>query len=79
MNQHKDNIRFTFDCPVGLHTVAKMKASAQKQSMKDYVIGLMAKDIAENPVNFLADKSFKKELKKILHDDAELMEKLSKR
>ena len=79
MSAHKDVIRFTFDCPVDLHTVAKMKASALHQSMKDYLIGLLAKDAMENPPKYLDNKSFKKELKTILKDDAELMQKLSDR
>lgn len=79
MSPHKDVIRFTFDCPIDLHTVAKMKASALHQSMKDYLIGLLAKDAVENPPKYFDNKSFKKELKKILQDDAELMQKLSDR
>ena len=54
-----------------------MKASALKQSMKDYLIGLLAKDAVKNPPKLLDEKAFKKELKRILHDDAELMQKLS--
>ena len=79
MSAHKDVVRFTFDCPIDLHTVAKMKASALHQSMKDYLIGLLAKDAVENPPKYLDNKSFKKELKNILQDDAELMQKLSDR
>lgn len=79
MSAHKDNVRFTFDCPSELHTAAKMKASALKQSLKDYLIGLLAKDAIENPPKFVNDKSFKKELQKLLHLDADLMKKLSKR
>ena len=79
MSSQKAVIRFTFDCPVDLHTSAKMRASSLKQSMKDYLIGLLAKDAIENPPKFLDNKSFKKELKKILQDDAKLMQKLSDR
>jgi hypothetical protein len=79
MSAQKDVVRFTFDCPIDLHTVAKMKASALHQSMKDYLIGLLAKDAVENPPKYLDNKSFKKELKNILHDDDELMRKLSDR
>lgn len=79
MSAQKDVVRFTFDCPVDLHTIAKMKASALKQSMKDYLIGLLAKDAVENPPKYLDNKSFKKELKKILEDDSELMKELSDR
>ncbi len=79
MSAHKDVIRFTFDCPIDLHTVAKMKASALHQSMKDYLIGLLAKDAVENPPKYLDNKAFKKEIKNILQDDAELMQKLSDR
>lgn len=80
MSTHKEEVvRFTFDCPVDLHTMAKMKASALKKSMKEYFIGLLAKDVVENPPKFVDDKTFKKELLKVLHNDKELMEKLSKR
>lgn len=79
MSAHKDVIRFTFDCPIDLHTMAKMKASALHQSMKDYLIGLLAKDAVENPPKYVDSKSFKKQLKHILQDDAELMQKLSDR
>ncbi len=79
MSAHKDVVRFTFDCPTDLHTVAKMKASALHQSMKDYLIGLLVKDAVENPPKYLDNESFKKELKNILQDDAELMQKLSDR
>ena len=79
MSAHKDVIRFTFDCPIDLHTIAKMKASALHQSMKDYLIGLLAKDAVENPPKYLDSKSFKKQLKNILQDDAELIQKLSDR
>ena len=79
MSAHKDVIRCTFDCPVDLHTVAKMKAAALHQSMKDYLIGLLAKDAIENPPKYLDNKSFKKELKNMLQDDHELMQKLSDR
>ncbi len=79
MSAHKDVIRFTFDCPIDLHTIAKMKASALHQSMKDYLIGLLAKDAVENPPKYFDSKSFKKQLKNILQDDAELMQKLSDR
>jgi hypothetical protein len=78
MSTHKNVIRFTFDCPIELHTAAKMKALALKQSLKDYLIGLLAKDAVRNPPKFLDEKAFKKELKKILHDDTELMQKLSR-
>ena len=60
MSGHKDVIRFTFDCPIDLHTIAKMKASALHQSMKDYLIGLLAKDAVENPPKYLDSKYFKK-------------------
>ncbi|MEI8365859.1 MAG: hypothetical protein WCF65_05510 [Parachlamydiaceae bacterium] len=79
MSAHKDVIRFKFDCPIDLHTVTKMKASALHQSMKDYLIGILAKDAVENPPKYLDNKSFKKELKIILQDDTELMQKLSDR
>ena len=79
MSLHEDTVRFTFDCPVNLHSFAKVKASASHQSMKDYLIGLLAKDAVEQPIKFLSNKSFDKELKKILHGDAKLQKKLADR
>ena len=77
MSTRKEVIRFTFDCPIELHAVAKMKASALKQSLKDYLIGLLAKDAAKKTSKFLDEKAFKKELKKIIRDDSELMTHLT--
>ena len=79
MSTQKENIRFTFDCPSDLHTIAKMKASALKQSMREYLVSLLVKDAMENPPKFLDPKVFKKELKKILEDDSDLMRKLADR
>jgi hypothetical protein len=80
MESHeKETIRFTFDCPTDLHSIAKMKASASKQSLKEYLIGLIVKDISENPPRFMDEKSFKAELNRILENDAELMKKLTNR
>lgn len=76
MKSEKETVRFTFDCPSKLHTVAKMKALASKKSMREYLVGLLVKDAMENPSKFIDNKAFKKELNKILEDDAELMEKL---
>jgi hypothetical protein len=78
-SDHKDTVRFTFDCPSDLHAFAKMKAAALKKTVKDYLLGLLAKDAMENPPKFLNDKAFKKELKSILENDVELMQKLSKK
>jgi hypothetical protein len=77
MATHKNLTRFTFDCPEELHTLAKIKATALKKSLKDYFIGLLTKDVIENPPKFLDNKAFKKELKKILAEDADLMQKLA--
>jgi hypothetical protein len=78
MSTLKDVVRFIFDCLAGLHTIAKKKASSLKQSTKDYLIGLLAKDVVKNKPTFLTDEAFKKELHRILHNDAELMKKLAK-
>lgn len=77
MSAHKEVIRFTFDCPISLHTVAKMKASALHQSMREYLVGLLVKDAMENPPEFLGNKAFKKELYRILEEDEDLMRKLA--
>ena len=79
MSTHEEVVRFTFDCPAKLHSFVKMKAIANHQSMKDYIIGLLAKDAVEHPIKFLSNKSFQNEMKKILHDDSELMKKLADR
>src|ERR1700733_8138086 len=67
----------TFDCPTDLHSIAKMKASSLKKSLREYLVGLIIKDAEENPPKFLDNKNFKKELKRILEDDADLMKKLA--
>jgi hypothetical protein len=77
MSTQKEVVRFTFDCPADLHTIAKMKASALKQSMREYLVNLLIKDVTENPHKFIDNKAFKKELKKILDEDADLMKKLA--
>lgn len=77
--KNKDNVRFTFDCPAELHSIAKMKAAALKQSMRDYFIDLLTKDAMENPPKLLDNKAFKKELRRLLKDDAKLMKKLADR
>ena len=46
------------------------------KSRKDYLIGLLAKDTVENPIKYLDNKSFEKELKNIFQNDSELMQKL---
>lgn len=79
LHKSKETIRFTFDCPSDLHTIAKIKASAMKQSLKEYLVGLLVKDAQENPPKFMDSKAFKKELKKILAEDTELMKKLADR
>lgn len=71
--------RFTFDCPTKLHSIAKMKAVACNQSLKDYLIGLLLKDVSKHPPKFMDAQSFQKELHKILEKDAELMKKLTDR
>lgn len=77
MSTQKEVVRFTFDCPTDLHTIAKMKASSLKKSLREYFVGLLVKDAMENPPQFLDDKAFKKELKRILEEDADLMRKLA--
>ena len=73
----RETTRFTFDCPIDLHAIAKMKASGLKESLKDYLIGLIIKDVSEKPPKFMNDKSFQKEMNKILENDEELMRKLA--
>lgn len=79
LHHEKETTRFTFDCPSDLHSIAKMKASALRQSLKDYLIGLLIKDVSENPPKFMDSGAFQNELKKILEDDADLMRKLKDR
>lgn len=77
MSTQKEVVRFTFDCPTELHTIAKLKASALKKTMREYLVGLLVKDVMENPPKYIDKKTFRKELNKILEDDAELMKKLA--
>lgn len=77
MSTQREMVRFTFDCPSDLHTVAKMKASSLKQSMREYLVNLLIKDSLENPTKFIDSKAFKKEIEKIIENDADLMKKLA--
>lgn len=80
MNNHDKHItRFTFDCPSDLHSTVKMKALAVKQSVKDYLIGLIIKDISANPPQFIDKISFEDHLKTALEKDKNLMKKLTDR
>lgn len=68
--------RFTFDCPSNLHSIVKMKAAAAKKSLKDYFLDILTKNIYE-PVEFIDDTTYQKELKKLIINDQELLKKLS--
>ncbi len=76
---NKENVRFTFDCPKSLHMVAKMKAARNGQSIREYVLALMAKDTMEDQPQFVDDDTFNRAMKRVLEKDAELMRKLSER
>jgi hypothetical protein len=80
MSMHKkETIRFTFDCPTDLHAIAKMKASGLHQSLKDYLVHLVIKDVSENPPKFMDEKAFQKQLNMLLENDYELMKRLKER
>ena len=80
MGLHERGVtRFTFDCPKELHSIAKVKALESNQSLKDYLIGLLVKDVYKNPPKYMDAKSFQNELCKILEHDTELMKKLTDR
>ena len=76
MSMHNEFVCVTFDCPANLHAIAEMKASALKQNMQEYLIDLLIKDAAEESPG---RSSLKKELKRVLEVDAELMRKLADR
>ena len=78
-HSHKDFVRYTFDCPTELHTFAKIKSSAQRQSLKEYLIGLLVKDAMDNPPKFMDNETFKKELNRIIEGDSDLMTRLADR
>lgn len=78
-HDHKETVRLTFDCPEELHAAAKMKAAARKEPIKDYIIGLVIKDLMENTPKIMDQADFRKHLEKVLKDDADLLRKLSKR
>jgi len=56
-----------------------MKALAVKQSVKDYLISLIIKDISANPPQFMDKVSFQEHLKTALEKDQNLMRKLTDR
>ena len=76
-NQPKETTRFTFDCPSELHSAFKMKALCVKQTVKDYIVSLIIKDICENPPPHIDKDFFENQLRIALQKDAGLMRKLS--
>jgi hypothetical protein len=80
MNNHaKEITRFTFDCPTELHSTVKMKALSVKQTVKDYLISLIIKDVCDSPPQFMDKDSFEEQLRIALDKDAGLMMKLATR
>lgn len=78
-NQSKETTRFTFDCPTELHSAFKMKALCIKQTVKDYLVGLIIKDVCENTPPHIDKNCFEDQLRIALQKDAGLMRKLSDR
>jgi len=78
-NQAKEITRFTFDCPTELHFSVKMKALSCKKTVKDYLIGLICKDVAQDSISPIKDSEFKKELPAFLEKHKGLMEGLAAR
>lgn len=76
---NKDMTRFTFDCPTELHFSVKMKALSCKKSVKDYLIGLISKDMSQDTSPFLNDAEFKKVLPSFLEKHKGLMKGLADR
>lgn len=75
-----NTIRLTFDCSEDLHTVAKARSLMNKQTLKDYLVGLIAKDAVSDTEHKFADKrQFEKELRYSKDKDRELMKGLSNR
>lgn len=79
MRNQKRITRLTFDCPSDLHLAIKMKALSENQSVKDYLIETLSKDICENQPHFLDREEFKKTLPKFLEKHKRLMEGLASR
>lgn len=77
LHHHKNTNRFTFDCPSELHSIVKMKALSAKQSIKDYLINLIIKDISTNPPKYMSKSAFENQLKAALEKDQDLMRKLA--
>jgi len=78
-NQSKEITRFTFDCPTELHSAFKMKALCGKKTVKDYLVGLIIKDVCENPPPHIDKDCFENQLRMALQKEAGLMRKLSER
>lgn len=75
----RDIVRFTFDCSKELHSTMKMKALEHDQSIKDYLISLIVKDIGKNKPKFLSQDKFEKLLDDGMKKHGALMEKLANR
>lgn len=76
---NRDMTRFTFDCPKELHSTLKLKALERHQSVKDYLISLVIKDISENKPQFLPQDVFEKLMDAGMKKHEALMEKLARK
>ena len=75
----KEIIRFSFDCPTDIHTTIKMKATFYKKTVRDYLLNLIAKDLAEDTPCFISNEDCHNQLKMIFKKDDDLMKGLANR
>ena len=75
----KNMTRFTFDCPTELHSSVKLKACAERTTVKDYIINLIIKDMDESTPRFASPQQFKKAFEEVLEKDSSLLKALADR
>ena len=75
----KNVTRFTFDCPTDIHCTLKMKALSYKKSVKDYLLGLIVRDLMVETPSFMNDEELQKQLAFVYENDMELLEGLANR
>lgn len=80
MDQKSKKItRFTFDCPTDIHCTLKMKAISYKKTVKDYLVGLIVRDLMTETPSFMDDEEFQKQLAFVFENDIELLRGLHNR
>lgn len=80
MKQSKDFIRLSLDITPEEHIHLKMRAAQKGITMREYILEALAyKEESEEKFKDMDDKTFRKGLKRVLKERAQLIKNLSKR